>query len=371
MAFPGHLSFFNIYSIFMKKTINETIRIGYTEEDSNPDRHQTLEYKENDLYRNVSMENRVILISLFHNGRHNPHVVLWSMLIVDKMYKLTESRVGNLQPAFRSLGEFVRFVKEGLFWYDRHEIESLSCQVVGAPKTLIGKVLSAYWVNIETTLQSIIHKNTGRLKGIKTEAQFKDLLHDVYIRMNDFYTFMEGDYATDIPPSDAVVTAHDVLSFAKEWFVRRYLNIDVKKLMKDKPQKPTDNKYEENASYFNTIMEIVMDNVKFDELIFRYMDSNEHTMYADTVVRYENFGTERVSKKDVLEGIYKKFGMNGVADLSMYEVRPRKKVGSTKVGGGSSEKTLMPGGSASTTVAAIAAAIFVVAASTIAGALHS
>jgi hypothetical protein len=194
--------------------------------------------------------------------------------------------------------------------------------------------------------------------------------------MKDDVIRLKGEYdISPLNPAVTEVTVYDVLSFAKERFVNLYLNIDVKKLMKEKPQTITDRKYEDNERYFNNIMELVTENVKFDKIFDIYAESSEHTLYEGEVVKYENFGTGLVSKKDILEGIYKKFGMNEVADLSMYEVRTRKGVDSSKTGHVSSTGLIRPGGSAYagqfSTVAAIAASIFLLAASTIAGTLHS
>jgi hypothetical protein len=383
-VFPGHRAATLIYNIIMRPKYFEskykTMGIKYTT-DSKGDYGQILNYTTGKLYRNVLSGKRIMLISLFENGNENPHVVLWSMLIVDKMFKFTESRSENKKlKSLISLGEFVRFVKEGLFWYKEHEIEWVSCQVVGDPKTLINKVLTPYWAHIKTTILSINNIEPDRLKGIKTEDQFKELLIEVYTfmprHMKDDVIRLKGEYdISPLNPAVTEVTVYDVLSFAKERFVNLYLNIDVKKLMKEKPQTITDRKYEDNERYFNNIMELVTENVKFDKIFDIYAESSEHTLYEGEVVKYENFGTGLVSKKDILEGIYKKFGMNEVADLSMYEVRTRKGVDSSKTGHVSSTGLIRPGGSAYagqfSTVAAIAASIFLLAASTIAGTLHS
>jgi hypothetical protein len=295
------------------------------------------------MYRDVEIMPNMVFSSMFGGEKVNRNHVLWSMYIIHRMFKLTdhkEFRIPNGTKERRTLGQFVRSMKEGFFWYDNIKIYASQCQRDKTAESLVEKVFSVYWLNYTKELavvsnllidaqrsdadnpanQKLTIEEKDRIgyegpndvvgfrafKSVNSVGALNDILLRIYVRM-------PGMFKADVPflndkefreyKGDGGLTHDDMMTIGKRFFVTNYLGIDVDKLIVN----GTDSENKDFAALVEaaTTTENMTLHKTFD--IFRD-DGTQGLVKRD--LTYVPPDPNNITAADVFEGIYDVTGMN-------------------------------------------------------------
>ena len=375
-----------------------------------------VEYTQGDVYRDIRHAVEPYFLSMFDViDLANQFQTWWSHLIIFRIY--VHERKGRLG----SVGLFVSAVKEGFFWFGTHKVIAGSCQELGKPETLIQRVFMVYWVNFEKQLLSTMQKSFGELKSLEDVnvllvtvfAGMPLIVQDPALDMTDA-PILSGDFREHFGEGD--VTLFDLYRIGKEWFVERYLDVNVHGIMEAFSASLPETPPPVNDKAFGYLMGEVIDEI--GKLAGKKDLCNIFEMYRKTVqtsndanagvaAKIENkqeilhaekeilrgsvaAGAKEgvVTETDVFQNIYRMLGMDKFGDFYQYRSGPVKYIvidrrgldlgedwgrvdltsQSASQGGASHPASTSRAGPSS--IAAIAASLMVVAASAFVGALR-
>lgn len=355
------------------------------------------------------------------------YLLLWSTRFMNAMYDLMypERPRSEEEPDIRiernrTLGQYVRLIKEGLFWYDAHHLRALSCQKHKAD-SLVQRAFNIYWMNFERgfmakqnehRVSGTPKKNSeekgeseGFLASLKTPAAIDDLLRQI---LDDY---MPPEF--QIPPElvsennldlSKGVRFSDLTAIITETFMRTHLNIDIPKIFEgiSKLRSQVDDKTQQNMSRtklaYTTKKILTKPSLRKSVIyvlsVISYSDTiKSHIREGDTHT-FKNpkyvipGGDDKVHPGDDENTLYKRTNFTlaelyeavvDVLGLHEYAYLYRKRLPEKKsLAELEKEKNSQPGGATAgaagppgySSVAAIAASLLVVAASAFVGALR-
>ena len=315
-TYPGYISsnarsLFKKFEIFHKRHYLPNVRTGVA--------YDKVTYESGNIYRDVSLALDPILMTIFKRGYTNGLLLMWSMYIMYKLYRLTDSRV-------QTLGHVIKFVKETFFWYDSHFISINSCQCVsssspGENQTRVRAVYDIYWANFEFRVLSAIfgkiyvapieegadldNEEVARLpvmgrplSSIRTGKDINDLFAKVFETMPP--EFRDAPIISDreaFPAPGAKLD--DIMKLGKLHFLKHYLGIDVEAWTGD----PLD-AYDNNDS--DIAFEIFIHHISSSKNlhpVFNLFEPMRDLSYAPV-------DENNVTANDVVEGLYDVFGIS-------------------------------------------------------------
>jgi hypothetical protein len=198
-------------------------------------------------------------IHLFRNGfisavpgqGYHIYLLFWSTRLMNALFRVMYPEVSK----HRTLGQYARVVKDGLFWFDNHMLRALSCRFHDA-NSLVQVAFNAYWMGFEGGLLNTLQKRgapvigtrlenatemrtrDGLFASLNTPEAVHDLLREVFGRyMPPAFEMKPEDGGYDFS-ADGIedmdlkngVRFSDLTAIVTNYFLRVHLGIDINKV---------------------------------------------------------------------------------------------------------------------------------------------
>ena len=205
---------------------------------------------EGETYRDIHLLRNGFISAVPQQGYHI-YLLFWSTRLMNALFRVMYPEVST----HRTLGQYVRVVKDGLFWFDKHMLRSFSCRGHVAV-SVVQVAFNAYWMGFEggllNTLQnrgppaigtSLVNDTEtktrdGLFASLTTPEAVHGLLSEVFgrymppafeIKPEDGGYDFSGDGIEGIDLTNGVRFS-DLTAIVTNYFLRVHIGIDINKI---------------------------------------------------------------------------------------------------------------------------------------------